>query len=448
MARSDASCAKLYEALSRRVAYQTESQNRDRNSELKRYLAEEMTASLERLGFRVTLFDNPVTGAPPFLIADRSEPGASRTVLMYGHGDVVSGDDEKWRAGLSPWSLSSEDGIWYGRGSADNKGQHSINLEAIEVVLKARGRLGLNIKFLIEMGEEVGSPGLRAFCEQHRDALAADLFLASDGPRLNASSPTVFLGSRGVANFELSIVAREGGHHSGNWGGLLKNPGTRLAHAIAVLVDAHGAILVPELKSPSLPASVKSALETIEPGEPGGPSIDIHWGEPMRSPAERVFGGNALEVLAFETGNPKKPVNAIPPRASATLQLRFVVGCDPEVIVPAIRRRLDALGFDDVAVNLTRDIPMPATRLDPDHPFVSEVMRSMTNTAGARPKLLPNLGGSLPNDCFAGTLGLPTVWIPHSYPGCNQHAPNEHLLESVARDGLALVVGVLWDLGA
>lgn len=446
-ARSDHQCARLYEALARRVAYRTESQNTSSAPELHRYLEEEMTQSLGRLGFSVALFDNPVAGAPPFLIATRLEAGAARTVLMYGHGDVVSGDETKWQAGLSPFSLRSLEGRWYGRGSADNKGQHSINLAAIEHVLTARGRLGVNVKFLIEMGEEVGSPGLRAFCEAKRDLLAADLFLASDGPRLNARTPTLFLGSRGVANFELAIVARQGGHHSGNWGGLLKNPGTRLAHAIAVLVDAHGVIQVAELKSPPLPPAVKAALATIEPGEPGGPEIDPDWGEPGRTPAERVFGSNALEVLAFETGNPRKPVNAIPPSASATLQLRFVVGCDPEAIVPAIRGALDAAGFQDVSVNLTRETPMPATRIDPDHPFVLEVTRSMAATTGVLPSVLPNLGGSLPNDCFAGILGLPTVWIPHSYPGCNQHAPNEHLLESVAREGLALMVGVLWDLG-
>ena len=118
----------------------------------------------------------------------------------------------------------------YGRGAADNKAQHSINLAALAAVLAARGgRLGFNAKWLVEMGEETGSPGLAEFCTAQRERLAADVLIASDGPRLRADRPTVFLGSRGVANFELVLQSREGGPHSGNWGGLLRHPGTGLA---------------------------------------------------------------------------------------------------------------------------------------------------------------------------------------------------------------------------
>src|SRR6202034_2257116 len=137
---------------------------------------------------------------------------------------------------------------WYGRGTADNKGQHSINLAALSLVLEARGRLGFNVKFLIETGEETGSPGLRAICETEREALAADVLIASDGPRLRSDLPTLFLGTRGVCNFDLTVNLREGGHHSGNWGGLLANPGTVLSNAIASLVDARGRILVEKLR--------------------------------------------------------------------------------------------------------------------------------------------------------------------------------------------------------
>jgi acetylornithine deacetylase/succinyl-diaminopimelate desuccinylase-like protein len=300
----------------------------------------------------------------------------------------------------------------------------------------------------MEVGEEIGSPGLRAVCERERDALAADVLIASDGPRLSASRPTIFLGSRGAFNFELRVELREGAHHSGNWGGLLANAGTVLANAIASLVDGHGRILVPGLRPPPIPPSVVRALAAIEPGEPGGPAIDVDWGEPGLTPAERVFGWNSLEVLAFKTGNPENPVNAIPPRASAHLQLRFVVGCDASTFMPAIRSHLDAHGFAAVDVAASRAETMQATRLDPDHPWVTRVAASIERTTGARPAILPNLGGSLPNDCFADVLGLPTVWIPHSYPGCAQHAPNEHLLAPVARQGLAIMTGLFVDLGA
>ncbi|MDE2359644.1 MAG: peptidase dimerization domain-containing protein, partial [Betaproteobacteria bacterium] len=240
---------------------------------------------------------------------------------------------------------------------------------------------------------------------------------------------------------------REGAHHSGNWGGLLANPGTILANAIASLVDARGRILVEGLRPPPIPASVRAALADIEPGEPGGPEIDRDWGEPGLTPAERVFGWNALEVLAFRTGNPEHPVNAIPPRASAHLQVRFVAGCDHTAFIAALRAHLDRRGLAAVRVAAARSEVMRATRLDPGHPWVQRVAASIERTTGARPVILPNLGGSLPNDCFAEALALPTVWIPHSYPACSQHAPNEHLLGSVAREGLAIMTGLFHDLG-
>ncbi|MEO8751955.1 MAG: M20 family metallopeptidase [Casimicrobiaceae bacterium] len=433
--------------IERRVAWRTESQRADAGAILRGYLTDEIGPSLATLGFTSRIVENPVAGSGPFLIGERLEDPARPTVLMYGHGDVVLGYDSQWRAGLSPWQLTVEGDRWYGRGTADNKGQHSINLAALARVIEARGRLGFNVKLLLETGEEMGSPGLRAVCERERAALAADVLIASDGPRLRAERPTLFLGSRGAFNFDLTVALRSGGHHSGNWGGLLANPGTILANAIATLVDAHGRILVEALRPPPIPESVRAALADIVPGEPGGPEIDAGWGEPSLTSAERVFAWNSLEVLAFVTGNPEHPVNAIPPRASAHMQLRFVVGCAPERFVPALRAHLDAHGFALVDVAAARVAVMHATRLDPAHPWVQWVAASVAATTGRAPAILPNLGGSLPNDCFADVLGLPTVWVPHSYPACSQHAPNEHLLGSVAREGLAMMTGIFWDLG-
>ena len=437
----------LASVLARRVAYRTESQREDSQRDLRAYLDDEIAPSLARLGFASRVVANPVRGGP-FLIAQRIEDASLPTVLTYGHGDVILGYDAQWREGLSPWTLAREGDRWYGRGTADNKGQHTINFAALERVLEGRGRLGFNVKVLLETGEETGSPGLRDVCVAEREALAADVLIAADGPRLRASEPTLFLGSRGAFNFDLTVDLRSGGHHSGNWGGLIANPGTILANAIASMADARGRILVDALRPPPIPDSVRAALSTIVPGEPGGPPVDAAWGEPGLTPAERVFAWNALEVLAFTTGNPSHPVNAIPPRASAHMQLRFVVGCDPDAFVPAIRAHLDAHGFHDVQVAAAKAEVMRATRLDPAHPWVTRVAKSIEATTGRPPAILPNLGGSLPNDCFADVLGLPTVWIPHSYPACSQHAPNEHMLASVAREGLAIMTGVFWDIGA
>src|SRR5438034_6140296 len=297
----------------------------------------------------------------------------------------------------------------------------------------------------MEMGEEIGSPGLRAVCERERNALAADVLIASDGPRLSAGRPTLFLGSRGAFNFELGVDLRAAAHHSGNWGGLLANAGTVLANAIAALVDRRGRILVSALRPPPIPASVARALADIAPGETGGPAIDADWGEPGLTPAERVFGWNALEVLAFKAGNPEHPVNAIPPSAVAHCQLRFVVGTDWTRVGEHLRKHLDARALSAIEIDVEQS--SAATRLSPDDPWVRRVIASLERTTGKSIALLPNLGGTLPNDAFADVLGLPTIWIPHSYPGCSQHAPDEHLLGSVAREGLQMMAGLLWDLG-
>lgn len=422
--------------------------------QFQRYFDEILGPDLEAMGFSRHVMPNPVDGGGPFLLAERGEEDAARTVLIYGHADTVAGMDQAWEDGLSPFALTRRGERLYGRGTADNKAQHLIALKALSTVLNQRGRLGFNVKILLETGEETGSPGLRAFCEQHADLLAADVLIASDGPRFRRDRPTVFLGSRGAINFELRADFRDGAHHSGNWGGLLKDPGVRLSHAIASLTDPRGRIEVPEWRPRnSLTDRVKSMLADLGPltdeddANRTGPAIDADWGEPNLTPAERVFGWNSFSVLALDLGNPKRPANAIAGTARAVCQLRFVVGTDTADILPALRLHLDALGFPDIAAEPVESATvMAATRVNPDSPWVDFVAASIDRTTGGKPAILPNLGGSLPNDCFADVLGLPTLWVPHSYGGCNQHAPNEHVLVPLMEEGLRMMTGIFWDL--
>jgi len=435
--------------LQRRVAIPTTSQETDSGPALRAYLTDEMGPSLTKLGYDFQVIDNPVAKYGPFMVARRIEDPSKPTVLTYGHGDVIRGLDDQWREGLSPWNIVVEGDRMYGRGTADNKGQHTINIAALACVLQERGALGFNSTVLIETGEETGSPGLADFCKANKAALKADALIGSDGPRLDHRRPTIFGGTRGTMNFNLKLAYREGGHHSGNWGGLLSNPGIVLAHALATITDRRGQIKVPEWRPTTLTNSVRAALADahIDAGE-GAPAIDPDWGEESLTPVERVFGWNSFEVLAFKTGNPDRPVNAIPPSAIAYCQLRFVVGTDPHDILPALRRHLDRHGYQDIELEAARDVIMNATRLDPENPWARFAAGSIERTAGQKPNMLPNLGGSLPNEVFTDILGLPTVWVPHSYAACSQHAPNEHLLAPVAREGLRLMTGLFWDLGA
>ena len=439
-------CGEFLAELGKRVGYPTESQNPARREALRAYLTEDLQPAFAELGFTTRLIESP-TGKGPYLLADYREDDARPTLLSYGHGDVVEGMEGQWRDNLDPWQITTRGDRAYGRGTADNKGQHSINLAALRAVREARGgKLGFNAKFIIETGEEIGSPDLREVCETLREELAADLFLASDGPRLSAERPTIFLGCRGGVRIHLDVNLRDGGHHSGNWGGVLANPATILASAIASLVDHKGRMQLEALKPPRISNQVRAALADVKV-EPTAdePALSPDWGEEGLSAAERLYAWNTLEVLAMSSGDIDKPANAIPGSARAILQLRFVVGTRHERVIDAVRAHLHANGFAMVEVSGAQRFA--ASRTDVDSPWVNWTAELIRQTTGKAPAVLPNFGGSLPNDVFADALGLPTIWVPHSYPGCSQHAPDEHILLPVTEEALAIMAGLFWDLG-
>src|ERR1044071_3243130 len=138
--------------LARRVAIRTESQVPESRPYMDVYLKEEIAPAFDRMGYEVEILPNPVEGVGPILLAERIEDPALPTVLTYGHGDVIRGLAEQWREGLSPWALKQDGERYYGRGTADNKGQHSINMAALECVLAERGRLGFHAEFMVEAG--------------------------------------------------------------------------------------------------------------------------------------------------------------------------------------------------------------------------------------------------------------------------------------------------------
>ncbi|MBX9698832.1 MAG: M20/M25/M40 family metallo-hydrolase [Acetobacteraceae bacterium] len=416
---------------------------------LDRYLNAAIRPWLERLGFAVQVRPNPEPGFGPILTAARIEDPARPTVLLYGHGDTVRGLDEQWRAGLKPWVLTEEAGRWYGRGSADNKGQHALNLSALEAVMAERGgRLGFNVKLVLEMAEERGSRGLREFVAAHAGELAADVLIASDGPRVTPEMPTIATGTRGTWHCDLVLSLREGGVHSGHWGGLTTDPAIRLTHALASIMDAKGKILVRDwLPQNGVPAEVRAVLHgcPVGGGE-GSATIDEDWGEPGLTAAEKIYGWNSFIVLAMTSGRPENPVNAVAPDARAHCQIRYTVDSDPATFEASLRRHLDAQGFADVRIEAGY-VRMAASRTAPNHPWVRWAQDSMQRTLGKHVQIIPNASGGLPGDVFVDHLGVPLVWVPHSYNGCKQHGPDEHFLIAPAREGILAFAGMWWDLG-
>ena len=317
-------CGDFMTDLARRVAIPTESQEPERFDDLYRYLTDEIQPWLDPYGYECEIFDNSVKGGGPFLVAQRMEDPSRPTLLTYGHGDVVRGLAEQWRDGLDPWTLTHRGDRYYGRGTADNKAQHSIVMAALKTVLEERSHHGFNSKIFVELSEEIGSPGLDEFCRDHKELLAADVLLASDGPRMRPDRADIKLGNRGALSFDLVIDLREGSRHSGHWGGVLEDPGIMLAQAISSITTPKGKILVDGWLPTEIPANIREMLKDceVDPG-PDFPHIDPDWGEPGLSRPEKMFAWTSFIVLSFITGRPENPGNGVQPDAIARCQLRF-----------------------------------------------------------------------------------------------------------------------------
>ena len=432
--------------LNRRVGYRTESQNSGSGPALRAYLVEDLQPAFAALDFSTRLIESP-TGRGPYLLADYREDSSLPTLLTYGHGDVVDGMVGEWRDNLDPWQTTTKGERVYGRGTADNKGQHSINMSALRAVREARGgKLGFNAKFIIETGEEIGSPDLRQVCESLRSELSADLFLASDGPRLSADRPTIFLGCRGGIRIHLDVNLRDGGHHSGNWGGVLANPATILAGAIASLVDHKGRMQLEALKPPRISNQIRATLADVEV-KPTRVSRSFR-----RTGARKVcrLPSGSMPGIRWKCWRCRRAISKSR-RMRFRARRRRCCSCaswsapNTTEVVDAVRKHLHANGFPMVEVSAAQSFA--ASRTDFDSPWINWAAQSIRQTTGKAPAILPNFGGSLPNDVFADTLGLPTIWVPHSYPGCSQHAPDEHILLPVTEEALAIMAGLFWDLG-
>ena len=430
------------------MAIPSTSQDPGHEADVQRYLDGAIRPWLERMGFTVAIHPNPHAGFGPILTAERIEDPRGPTILTYGHGDTVRGLEDQWRAGLDPWRLTEEGDRWYGRGSADNKGQHALNLSALEAVLAERGgKLGFNLKLVLETCEERGSIGLRDFVAAHKDALAADVLIASDGPRVMPEVPTIATGTRGTYHFDLVVDLRPGGVHSGHWGGLTTDPAVVLTHALGTIIDRQG----------------KSWCATGCRGTACRRACARCW--PVRGRRRRRGGldrsglGRAgpdrgredlwLEQL-HRAGDGVGPAGEPGQRGGAecarALPDPLHGGHRSRHFAPALRRHLDAEGFAGVRIE-NPGIRMPASRTDPAHPWVRWTVGSMERTLGRHVQVIPNSSGGLPGDVFVDHLGVALIWVPHSYNGCKQHGPDEHFLIAPAREGIAAFAGIWWDLG-
>ena len=425
--------------LARRVAIKTESQKFPESAAGVPPLSrEEMKPAFDAMGFTCRNYDNPFQGQGPVLLATRIEDAKLPTVLGYGHGDVVRGLEDQWTKGKGPWITARDGDRLYGRGTADNKGQHTINMAAMRAVMAERGgKLGFNAKFMIEMGEEAGSKGLKELVQSHKADFAADVFIASDGPRVKQDRPTLALGCRGAVNFDLVVDLREGGHHSGNWGGLIANPGIHPRACAGLHRRTQGRV------------AGRGAEGAADVGGGEGSARRCRDRRRRQGPAGRRVVGRARA----DAGRARLRRQHVQHSDLLDRHARTAGQCHPaegrRQLPAALYRRHQGRRhhagaqrhLKARAMTLVKVMPPPAindgmftaSRTEPDHPWAAFVQGRCSARRMPSPPIMPSMGGSICNDIFTDDLGMPTIWIPHSYASCSQHWPDEHILMPLSR---------------
>ena len=401
------------------------------------------------------------TGGNPAVFGEISVPGARRTLLVYCHYDVKPAPAEEWRqpspfqpvlrrtaspdepsvelAGVADAELASH--RLFGRGASDDKGPIWAHLEAIDLMRGLGIAPAVNVKLIFDGEEEVGSPCFGAFTEAHRDLLAADLALVTDGPKDGSGRPTVAFGARGILALELTLEGARRDVHSGNF--TVPNPAWALVGLLGSMAAPDGTPLVEGLEADVVPPT------RAELGMLGAIPLD-------RAALERELGvalpGEYLERLMFRSTLTIRGLSAgftgalaqtiIPNRATVALDVRLVKNQRVDAVYRRIVEHIRAQGFHVIE---SADEPLPdalrgrAVRVverrgyDPaktpaDLPVSRAVIEAVERAHGGEPAVvLPTMGGSVPLWAFTDILGLPTIVVPYANANNRQHSPNEHL---------------------
>jgi acetylornithine deacetylase/succinyl-diaminopimelate desuccinylase-like protein len=386
----------------------------------------------------------------PLVLGHRAGPPGAPTVLVYGHYDVQPPDPvEAWTS--PPFEPQVRDGRLYGRGGADNKGQHLAQLLAVESLLAATGELPCTVKVLLDGEEEIGSPNLAGFAAGHRGQLAADLVVWSDGPVDPAGGWRLVFGVRGVASFELRARGANRSLHSGNWGGVVPNPLWTLVHLLASMRDPDGRITVDGFADDVQPLgpAEQEALGRL-PVDLKAVKADLGLDDldapVQRGFAERLAAWPTLTINGLHGGYGGQGTQTVlPSEAVAKCDVRLVHAqraADVYAKLEAHTRR-HAPG-----VELVRQGSMEPSRTPLDSRFTAPIRAGMTAAQGADPLLVPVLGGSLPLHVFTGVLGLPTFGVPLGNPDQANHAPDENFDLDRFHTGIKTAAAVLTHLGS
>lgn len=364
----------------------------------------------------------------PIVLGSVKSPGASKTLLIYGHYDVQPvGDLSLWTT--SPFEPVIRNGRIFGRGVADNKGQFFALMKAVECLMRTRGELPCNVVFLLDGEEEINSPSLEPFIDANRELLCADACLVSDGPRHESGSPTVVCGLKGLIELELKIKGANRDMHSMR-AAMFPSPVWRLVHLLASLKGPDGRVTMDGFYE-AVREPTQFELEAID-------RIPVDAGEIRRELGIReILNGDdayyrnmcfspTCNISGIESGYTGVGSSTVlPGEAFAKLDFRLVPDQEPKRILALLEDHLVHHGYEDVEIITYGDLTPSRTPVD--HPYVQLVARAVRVATGKEPVIYPSMGGSGPDYLFTRNLGLPSVWLPLSSHDSNNHAADENM---------------------
>ncbi|MDQ3995475.1 MAG: dipeptidase [Gemmatimonadota bacterium] len=402
--------------------------------------------AMRTVGLQATV--HPTAGHPVVVGEWRGAPGAP-TVLVYGHYDVQPPEPlDLWHS--PPFEPTVREGKIFARGSVDDKGQLFLHVKALEAHLTVRGSLPLNVVFLAEGEEEIGSPNLTPFVEGHEALLTADAVIISDSSMFAPGLPSILSSLRGLAYFQIDVEGPTTDLHSGSYGGAVINPATALARIIATFHDEKWRVAIPGFYdrvrdwSPADRAQVR-ALPFDEDAfrrETGAPALG---GEAGYRTLERVWARPTCEVnglLSGYTGEGAKTV--LPSRAMAKVSCRLVPDQDPAEIERLLEAHIERVAPREVTVAVTHLHGGKPWRASLDGPLYDAARRALSAAFGREPVIVGE-GGSIPvvGD-FERVLAGPVLLMGFGLPGENAHAPNEWISEENFERGMR-AVAALWE---
>jgi acetylornithine deacetylase/succinyl-diaminopimelate desuccinylase-like protein len=412
-----------------------------------RRAAEWLAAALSRSGMEHVVVSS--SGGHPVVYGDWLHAEGAPTVLVYGHYDVQPVDPlGSWHR--PPFAPVVEAGRVFARGAADDKGQVHLHVWAARAWMATAGRLPVNVRYVFEGEEEMGSPHFEAWIDEHRRDLAADVAVISDSSFYEGNRPALTLGLRGLIYLQVDVSGPLLDLHSGTFGGLVQNPANALARILAALHQEDGRVAVPgfydEVRDLSPTEREEFArLPFDEQAFAASIGLEGLFGEPGFGALERRGARPTLDVNGLWGGfQGEGSKTIIPADAHAKLSCRLVPDMHPRRTYELVRDAILAVPVPGAKVEVTLLNSGWWTLVSVDHPVARAAARCLEEVFGQRPLVVREGGSIVAAASFDRILGLPVVLLGFSDPDDQAHAPNESMVLANYEGGLRTVIRT-WD---